>query len=107
MEEPTIPQIINGFRLMPMPIEERAAALATYLSSGDRTVAAVERIDGSMVHIVRSTLLEDFDTWRLNGMLGDPCRDIRHRFRIDMDPTTPLDLIWEERNLDAPSESMG
>jgi hypothetical protein len=96
MEEPTIQQIINGFRSMPMPIEERATALATYLSSGDRTIATVERIDGSIAYIVRSTMFEDFETWRLNGYLGDPYRHVMHRFRIDMDPTTPLDLIWEE-----------
>lgn len=96
MEEPTIQQIINGFRSMPMPIEERAAALATYLSSGNRTIATVERIDGSVAHIARSTMFEDFETWRLNGCLGEPYRNVMHRFRIDMDPTTPLDLIWEE-----------
>ncbi len=96
MDEPTIQQVIDGFRAMPMPIEERAAALATYLSSGDRSCATVERIDGSMAHFVRSTLLEDFDTWRLNGHIGDPCRRVTHRFRIDMDPAVRFDLVWEE-----------
>lgn len=96
MSDPTVQQIINGFRMIPGSVEERAAALASYLSKGNRTSAVVERIEGSTAHIVRMTLLEDLDTWRLNGYMGDPYREVRARFRIDMDPTTPLDLVWEE-----------
>ena len=96
MDAPTMQDIINGFRSMPAPIEERAEALAIYLSRDPRTCAAVERIDGSMAHIVRSIMLDDFETWRLNGCMGDPYRRITQRFRIEMDPAIPLELEWEE-----------
>lgn len=96
MAAPTMQDIINGFRSVPAPIEERADALAIYLSRDPRTCATVERIDGSMAHIVLSTLIDDFETWRLNGCMGDPYRRIAQRFRIDMDPAMPLELEWEE-----------
>lgn len=96
MDALTVQDIINGFRQMPAPIEERAAALAIYLASGNRSCATVEWIDGSIVHIVRSTLIDDFETWRLNGCMGDPYLHIAQRFRIDMDPAMPLDFAWEE-----------
>lgn len=95
MDEPTVQQIINGFRMMPGSVEERATALASYLSK-DRAYAVVERIEGSMAHIDRMTLYDDFETWRLNGYMGDPYREIRERFRIDMGPTAPLNVAWEE-----------
>lgn len=96
MDAPTMQDIINGFRSMPAPIEERAEALASYLSRDPRTCATVERIDGSTARIVRSILLDDFETWRLNGCISDPYRRITQRFKIEMDPAMPLDFAWEE-----------
>jgi hypothetical protein len=96
MDELTIAQIIDGFRMMPVPLDERAAALAAYLSREPHTMAAVERLDGSTAYIIQQAILEDFETWRLNGYVGDAYRTTRLRFRIDMDPTVPLDLVWEK-----------
>jgi len=96
MDGPTAQEIINGFRMAPTSIEERAAALAAYLSREPHTMAAIERMDGSTAYIIQQAILEDFETWRLNGYMGDPYRTVRQRFRINMDPTVPLELVWEE-----------
>jgi hypothetical protein len=96
MDEPTAQEIINGFRAMPLPLNERAEMLAIYLSTNPRSCATVERIDGSIAHIICSTLIDDFDAWRPNGCIGDPYRRIVHRFKVEMDPELPLNFEWAE-----------
>ena len=86
-ERQTLAQVIDGYRYGAFlgGIEERAAGIASCLSRGEVAVA-VERIEGTMVHFVQHTMLEDFETWRLNGCLGDPIRFEISRFEIDMAP---------------------
>lgn len=46
----------------------------------------MERIDGTVAHFAQLTMIEDFETWRLNGYLGNPRRFETSRFEIDMAP---------------------
>lgn len=86
MEEPTIEQVIDGYRRLPLlgSIEDRANGIAQYFSRSPKVLVSVERIDGTVAHFIQSTMLEDFDAWRLNGCFGDPRRFETTRFEIDM-----------------------
>jgi len=87
MEDPTIEQIINGYRQLYPGTEECANGLAAFFSSrSPKVCVAVERIDGTVAHFIQSTMIEDFGTWRLNGCFGDPRRFETSRFEIDMAP---------------------
>jgi hypothetical protein len=92
MDEPTVQQVIDGFRygLLLGGIEERAAGIAAFLQSRSPKIGvAVERVDGTVAHFIQSTMIEDFETWRLNGYLGDPIRFETSRFIIDIPAVTP------------------
>ncbi|CAE6859470.1 hypothetical protein R69746_07739 [Paraburkholderia aspalathi] len=86
MEEPTLEQIIDGFRGMPGSMQDRADAIASYLSSrfGSKVAVAVERIDGTVAHFIQSAMIDDFESFRLNGYMGDPYRFERSQFTIDL-----------------------
>lgn len=88
MEEVTLEQVINGFRCMPGSLEERAAAIAAYLSSrfGPKTLVAVDRIDGTIVHFFQSAMLDDFESFRARGYMGNPHRFANSQFTIDLAP---------------------
>lgn len=88
MGEPTMQQVIDGFRYGPFlgTIEDRANGIASYLSRAPKVRVAVDRIDGTVAHFIQSVMIEDFETWRLNGCLGDPRRFEMSRFEIDMAP---------------------
>lgn len=86
MDEPTVAQIIDGFRYGPLlgGIEERAAGIAQHFTRG-KVAVAVERIDGTVAHFVRRTMLED-PMFHLTGGWGDLYRFEDSRFEIDMAP---------------------
>jgi hypothetical protein len=86
MEEMTLEQIISGFRFMPGSTEDRANSIASYLSSrfGPKTLVAVDRIDGTIVHFVQSAMLDDFENFRARGYMGDQYRFDRSQFTIDL-----------------------
>lgn len=88
MEELNLAQVIDGFRYDPLlgGIEERAAGIASYLSRSPKVRVAVERIEGTIAHFIQSAMIEDFETWRLNGQMGDPYRFVTSQFEIDMAP---------------------
>ena len=86
MDEPTIEQVIDGFRYGPLlgSIEDRAAGIARYLSRG-KAVVAVDRIEGTVAHFIQQTMLED-PMFHVRGGMGDFYRFERSRFEIDMAP---------------------
>lgn len=88
MEEPTIQQVIKGFRRLPLlgGIDERAAGIASYLSRSPRVCVTVDHIEGTVAHFIQSTMIADFETWHSNERLGDPYRFKTSRFEIDMAP---------------------
>lgn len=87
MNEPTMQQVIDGFRCGPLlgGIEERANGIAQFLSQSPKVMVSVERIDGSIAHFIQSTMLED-PIFQLRGGMGDPYRFDTFRFEIDMVP---------------------
>lgn len=88
MDEPTLQQVIDGFRYGPClgEIEERANGIASFFTKLPKVSVIVERIDGTVAHFAQLTMIEDFETWRLNGYLGNPRRFETSRFEIDMAP---------------------
>lgn len=86
MDEPTVAQIIDGYRYGPGigGIEDRAAGIARYFTRG-KVAVAVERIEGTVAYFVRQTMLEDpmFD---VRGGMGDFYRFEVSRFEINMAP---------------------
>ncbi|MCM3582147.1 hypothetical protein M3795_16815 [Ralstonia pickettii] len=84
MDEPTLEQVIEGYRRLPLSIEERAAGIARHLSRGTAAVA-VERIDGTVAHFLQQTMLEN-PMFHLSGGMGNPHRFEVSRFEIDMAP---------------------
>ena len=84
MDEPTMEQIINGFRAMPGSLEHRANAIASYLSRSPKVAVAVSHIDGTVAHFIQSAMLADFETFRMNGCMGDPYRFESSQFTIDL-----------------------
>ena len=87
MDEPTLEQVIDGFRRMPLlgGIGERAAVIAVYMTRS-RTVVTVDHIDGAVAHFIQSSILDDFENFRLRGYMGDAHRVVTSRFEIDMNP---------------------
>lgn len=86
MDEPTLQQVIDGFRYGPLlgSIEERAKGIAAYLTRG--TVAVVvDRIDGTVAHFAQQTRLEN-PMFFASGGWGDLYRWEGSRFEIDMAP---------------------
>ena len=88
MDGATLQQVIDGFRYGPLlgSIEERANGIASYLSRGQKVSVVVERIEGTVAHFIQSTMIDDFETWHLNGRLGDQYRFETSRAEIDMAP---------------------
>ncbi|MFM0141706.1 hypothetical protein [Paraburkholderia sp. RL18-085-BIA-A] len=88
MDEPTLQQVIDGFRYGPLlgSIEDRAKGIASYLERSPKVRVALDRIEGTVAHFIQSTMIEDYETWRLNGRLGDPIQFVTSRFEIDMAP---------------------
>lgn len=86
MDEPTIQQVIDGFRYGPLlgSIEDRAAGIASYLSRG-KTSVIVDRIEGTIARFIQNTMLED-PMFHLRGGMGDFYRYETTRFEIDMVP---------------------
>jgi hypothetical protein len=88
MDEPTVQQVIDGFRYGPLPggIEERANGIAAYLTRSPRIMVALERIDGTVAHFIQSAMIDDFENFHLRGGMGDTHRFETSRFEIDMAP---------------------
>lgn len=86
MDEPTIEQVIDGFRYGPLlgSIEDRAAGIARYLSRGEAYVI-VDRIEGTVAHFIQQEKLED-PMFHIRGGMGEPYRYEATRFVIDMAP---------------------
>lgn len=94
MDEPTVAQIIDGYRYGPGigGIEDRAAGIAQYFTRG-KVAVAVERIEGTVAHFVQQTMRED-PMFHVRGGMGDFYRFDISRFEIDMAPRNAGD---EER----------
>ena len=84
--EPTVEQIIEGFRRMPLPLGERASSVAAYLLREPGVMVSVEHIDGTVAHFVQSIRVDDFEAWHVNGRFGEPIRVETTRFEIDIAP---------------------
>lgn len=86
MDEPTLQQVIDGFRYGPLlgGIDDRAKGIAAYLSRGN-TLVAVERIEGTVAHFAQRTMIED-PLFHLSGGMGDAYRFEDSKFEIDMAP---------------------
>jgi hypothetical protein len=86
MEEPTLQQVIDGFRYGPLlgSIEDRANGIASYLTRG-KVAVVVERIEGTVAHFAQQTMLEN-PMFHVRGGMGDFYRFDVSRFEIDMAP---------------------
>jgi hypothetical protein len=84
MDEPTIQQVIDGFRHGPLlgSIDDRAAGIASYLSRG-KTSVIVDRIEGTVAHFIQHTILED-PMFHFRGGMGDFYRYETTRFEVEM-----------------------
>jgi hypothetical protein len=87
MDEPTVQQVIDGFRYGPLlgSIEDRAHGIAQYLSRRPGTMVIVDRIEGTIAHFVRQSRLEN-PLFHLSGGWGDRYRFEKGGFEIDMAP---------------------
>lgn len=90
VDEPTIAQVIDGFRYGPLlgSMEDRAAGIAQYLSRSPKVCVAVERMEGTVAHFVQQTMLED-PMFHVRGGMGDLYRFETSRFEIDMGQNSP------------------
>jgi hypothetical protein len=87
MDEPTVQQVIDGFRYGPLlgDIEDRANGIASYLTRAPKLMVALDRIEGTVAHFIQQAMLED-PMFHLRGGMGDNVRFEASRFEIDMAP---------------------
>jgi hypothetical protein len=90
MNEPTVQQVIDGFRygLLLGGIEERANGIASYLMRSPRLMVMVDRIEGTVAHFIQQAMLDDSENFRIRGCMGDNVRFETSRFEINMAPQT-------------------
>lgn len=82
-EELTLAQIIRGFILSPLSIEDSAKGLASYLSRKPNTYVLVDRIEGTVAYFIQEVKLDDFENFRMRGYMGSPWRYEKSSFEID------------------------
>lgn len=87
MDEPTLQQVIDGFRYGPLlgSTEDRANGLASYLGRSPKMRVALDRIEGTVAHFIQLTMIED-PMFHVRGGMGDFYRFETSRFEIDMAP---------------------
>jgi hypothetical protein len=87
MDEPTLQQVVDGFRYGPLlgSIEDRAKGIASYLTRPPKLMVALDRIEGTVAHFIRQAMLED-PMFHVRGGMGDTHRFETSRFEIDMAP---------------------
>lgn len=92
MDEPTLQQVIDGFRYGPLlgSIEDRAKGIASYLERSPKVRIALDRIEGTVAHFIQQTMLED-PVFHVRGRMGDFYRFETSRFEIDMAPLERAD----------------